>query len=402
LSDNHIPAEAFPQSEPTAHIAENDLLAWTIEDLSAFHDPTGGIRASLADESGVASPRRLFEYVAEKLYPEEVADLGEHGTGMEMLYMNAVYFGLPSEGLHEYMGLTEDRAIELATIVEERTEALAQAIVTVGSRQAHDMKLPGFEGNEVVAQRTSVNRAMASHAHAGQTRNNNKEFIAHVEGAAAIQRRSWKKVIHAPMRFLYAAQQAIYGHDGPEEAVDPILSYLAKPKPSVMPLVVEKISRLQGDDELIARAIGRSTMTMINIRDVEGQKRDYVLPKDHERYEGAYISQLVAYGRGRQDQDFYGLVRRISRWAKPFDNIQNLYDDPSDKKKQDYQESLRQFSAELGKDASLTHAIKYAKSRWLGAANPGRRAEYEDLRGFDYEAAEKQVDAEYRRQIASE
>jgi|GEM_PF-5538841 len=365
------------ESDFSRPIPDNEVLSATIEDLYVIHDPTGLLRDRVHKQHpGEATPKRFFDYLASKLYPEEVAALGPNGTGQEMIFMNAVHMGLITEGLHEMLGISEERATYLHAYVQKDTENAAEAVIRVSDFLDDGRNEPEFPDDDRLRQIVRVGRVAAAIAHDGQIRRNKQPYYYHLERSATRMRIAWSKAMRIwQPDDLYAKQLVTYVHDAPEDGFNAILSQLASPRPFISPLVVEKIALKQQFSERIAKSIGRAPFIMMREADVEDHKMHYVDPKGEHTDPSAeeqadhipYVSRLLSYGIDGHPNPLEAwsraYARELAAWSKPVDNLDNWKDSrvrAKDAKR--YEKSIAQITESSPRESDLRLYIRFARS----------------------------------------
>jgi hypothetical protein len=274
---------------PAGAVGRSDAIAVSERDLRAFYDPAGRRACQSADI--------LLDAVAATRVPFGLPPVGRL-SGYEVILAEATHAGLgtrpadpaavvpaPHHAVSAHRGgvvlpIPPGRQHAIAAAVDDYADTVASAVLEVADELGHDLRRlreriagpdrPGGPERLVLA-----GRVLAAVAHDGVLRRSGRDYYCHLDEVASILAAAWRRQgypEHDPR--LQIGRFLAYCHDGFEDSLDPLSSYLSELPVIVSPRVARAVLEHLAVPE--AAELARVLLLLSRTKAVDGSRMDYL------------------------------------------------------------------------------------------------------------------------------
>lgn len=310
LADVADPADVADVAYPAVG-ARSGVVLLSEPDLRAFYDPAGRHQRDPLTA--------LLDRIAATRVPFTLAPLGRL-TGHEVLLAEALHACLGPQPHHAGSRPGDDpggsgldagvvlpvpprRQHAIAAAVDRYAAAVAAAVLAVADELAGDLhrlrgRIAGPAGRRtrsIPGRLVLAGRVLAAVAHEGVVRRSGRDYYSHPDEVASILSAAWRRQAQpeSDPRILVGRFLA-YCHDGFEDSLDPVGSYLSDLPVIVSPRVV--LAVLQELAVPDAAEIARVLLLMTRTRATDGSRMDYLDYLDRGIAEGNAYFLLTKAG----------------------------------------------------------------------------------------------------------
>jgi hypothetical protein len=168
----------------------------------------------------------------------------------------------------------------IAAAVHGYAESVATAVLDVADDLAGDLhrlrrRITGLQHQDVPERIVLAGRVLAAVAHDGAVRRSGRDYYRHPDEVAAILGAAWRRqAVPEQDPRLPVGEFLAYCHDGFEDALDPVGSYLSELPVILSPLVARTVLERLGVPD--AAGIARVLLLLTRTRAIDGSRMDYL------------------------------------------------------------------------------------------------------------------------------